>query len=127
MSLKRMPASLVRWLRDLRSGDFKQTQNYLCRIDSAGEKAFCCLGLFAHKDPRFKGAVSGKAFGDNYKNYEYGPYRQVYATELPEDVFRDMGLEPSLMTRLIDMNDCQGSTFAEVADVIEDHWKVNNP
>ena len=128
MSTKRMPAQLTRWLRDLRSGQFEQTTNYLCRTDSAGYTGYCCLGVFAHKDPRFKGvAKKGKAFDDQYKDYTFGPYRQVYATELPEEVFTEMGLEHDLMARLVDMNDCQASSFAEIADVIEAHWKVNNP
>lgn len=35
----------MKWLKDLRSGDFKQGVGALCKHDGLGGHAFCCLGV----------------------------------------------------------------------------------
>ena len=34
-----------RWVAALRSGEYKQCRNTLCKIDKDGNRSYCCLGV----------------------------------------------------------------------------------
>lgn len=36
---------LTKWLKALRSGEYKKGRGALCRIDKKGNESFCCLGV----------------------------------------------------------------------------------
>lgn len=36
---------IKQWISVLRTGEYKQGKNYLCRIDSNNKKQYCCLGV----------------------------------------------------------------------------------
>lgn len=39
------PTFKAEWVKNLLSGNYKQTKGALCKVRAKGEKAFCCLGL----------------------------------------------------------------------------------
>ena len=47
-----------KWTEALRSGSFKQATGHLCKVDDAGKRTYCCLGVAcvlyqeAHPDAR---------------------------------------------------------------------------
>lgn len=93
------PELKAKWVAALRSGEYKQTGGHLRYCDLNGNpKGYCCLGVLCDvMDPEGWGA----RFHDD-----------------------DAGLpEPSMVgahqPTLIDMNDREGRSFAEIADFIE--------
>jgi hypothetical protein len=108
------PQIKQKWVDALRSGEYQQTQNYL-RTDNG----FCCLGVLCD--------LYGKE-----NNVEWEPSThsknaymfQNMATGLPLSVMEWVGVEgynPLVNGgpfTLAELND-KGSTFNEIADVIE--------
>jgi hypothetical protein len=139
----------AKWLAALRSGEYKQTQGVLAHtFFSEGENGevtgYCCLGVLcdlAVKDGVIPPPV--KDYGGDWKYgafdrvlYDEGDYKEYDTSEtgLPMTVREWAGLdvsdedpkwtdptpdEPSNYT-LAGAND-SGKTFAEIADIIEEH------
>jgi hypothetical protein len=119
------------WAKALRSGDYEQGQDYLCR-----DGKFCCLGVLCEIRGLPKEVIPGSAQPDNiYYGFEglvSGGSRSVQQSVIPwaaqstilEDlnlhqvVEDDVGDKRPLHTHLICMND-EGKTFNEIADYIE--------
>lgn len=117
------------WIEALRSGEYEQGQEYL-----NSEKGFCCLGVLcdiAIKEgviPDWREKPEPQAYG---QGHELIAVKWVLgsASLLPREVHDWAGLkrddEFSTLgylgdgTSLASMND-NGSTFAEIADVIEE-------
>lgn len=104
-----------KWLSALRSGDYKQTQGFLRKEDG-----FCCLGVLCD--------LYGKEHNVEWDLVEdgdrdYYEFQDKTAT-LPLPVVEWAGVgspNPSICGRsLADRND-GGSTFNEIADLIEEH------
>lgn len=114
-----------RWLTALRSGEYPQITGVL-----HNDEGFCCLGVLselAHKD----GVVTRTRTNDDY--YAYGSEKA--AGVLPAEVINWAGLEEPVPVVLLtlrqdagdevvyglaDLNDGEGWTFDEIADVIEE-------
>jgi len=123
------------WVRNLRSGEYEQGRGAL-NVDGN----FCCLGVLCQMAAD-QGVIAQPTltrelvstlpyvqYGTHtVARYEHGattmPPQKVYEWagihSLPED-FKD--IESDLYgRRLADMND-SGKTFAQIADIIEEHW-----
>jgi hypothetical protein len=107
------PQIKQKWVDALRSGDYQQGRNYL-RTDNG----FCCLGVLCD--------LYGK---ENNVEWEHSSYKDAYMFQntmavLPLSVVEWSGVEDGnpLVNgepfTLSGLND-QGSTFNEIADVIE--------
>lgn len=110
------PALKKEWLEALRSGDYQQGREYLCRITPSGhQERFCCLGVLADIGldadwlPRDKGTPA----------YEI---RKGHAGILMNADRKEVGLSSQDHHLLIGMND-RGATFADIADWIEENVK----
>ena len=104
-----------KWLSALRSGHYKQTQGLL--HDGSG---FCCLGVLCDLYGK-EHNVEWKLAEDDYSNnYEF----QEEPERLPLLVIEWAGVKqdyPEICeTSLAELNDT-GSTFNEIADLIEKH------
>ena len=100
-----------RWIRALRSGEYKQTQGSL--RDNSG---FCCLGVLCELAVRAK--VIGKPQQQHNDTFLYGKNEFV----LPRKVREWAGLKDSSgkygENSLVDLND-NGSRFKTIAKIIE--------
>ena len=103
-----------KWLSALRSGHYKQTQNYLY-----ADNGFCCLGVLCD--------LYGKEHNVEWNFDEDGNYYrfQDETGSLPLSVIEWAGVgshNPSIPgTSLVELNDT-GSTFNQIADFIEEHF-----
>lgn len=104
-----------KWVSALRSGDYQQTKNYLHT-----DNGFCCLGVLCD--------LYGKEHNvewDLVEDEDHNYYRfQDGEASLPLSVIEWAGVEdtnPSIPGKsLAELND-NGSTFNEIADLIEEH------
>jgi hypothetical protein len=109
------PQIKQKWVSALRSGEYQQTQRYLHKEDG-----FCCLGVLC--DLYIKENNVEWELLDVSTHYEF----QSYEKELPLSVIDWAGVEDAnpyiigVGTSLASLNDT-GSTFNEIADVIEEH------
>lgn len=105
-----------KWVKALRSGEYKKTAGMLCKVAKNGNKSYCCLGVLT----------------DLY-NKEHGIPRTVYGGYLKEEVrqWSDMNSVEGIIAgsghysgqTLADLNDCDNSkrSFKRIADIIEDN------
>jgi hypothetical protein len=119
------------WVDALRSGNYTQTQDTLCRVGDGpdGENTYCCLGVLLELIP----AVTSNKIedadneGKMILEYTYDNTGVPNCGRLPEAVTNIVELNLKLGVVgdddeeqiLIGMND-DGSTFDEIADYIED-------
>lgn len=100
-----------KWVAALRSGDYKQGQNYLCQGD-----CYCCLGVACELFIK-EGGELNKIQKNNY--YQYGGKDG----HLPEIVRDWLGLTfPQASwgnNSLLLLNDNEELDFNQIADVIE--------
>ncbi len=112
-----------RWLRDLRSGEFKQGRGRLRKFN--GE--YCCLGVLANQ-----GALENVASWTegNYGYYVGGGNIAILSAKLVtwSGLSDEFGVLPKpvqfgnkLCRSLTDLND-EGMSFKEIADVIEEQF-----
>ena len=105
------------WVKALRSDKYKQTKMHLRDADGVGDVGYCCLGvacdLYAQTHKR--GAWN------EYGSFVIGGIEED--SELPDRVARWLGIKStfgynSATVSLVDLNDDDGLTFAEIADHI---------
>ena len=106
-----------KWLNALRSGDYQQTQNYLHKEDG-----FCCLGVLCDlyiKENNEEWNLAVAEDGDR-DYYEF----QDKTGRIPLSVIEWAGVEdcnPNICGRSLAERNDTGSTFNEIADLIEKH------
>jgi hypothetical protein len=116
------------WTDDLRSGNFRQGHNWLCRQENDGICAYCCLGVLAklekmHETPR-KNNPKLTRFDDNAAGLtERIPQYETMSEygKLPTGVQVDFtSLEGNRVKaeNLSELNDA-GFSFIEIADIID--------
>lgn len=106
------------WVKALRSGKYKQTQGQLRNEEATEDRwkassktytGFCCLGVLCDL------AI---------KDGGLGPWDEQggidSCDDVPPTMMKWMGLENDMMGHLIELNDDEGLSFDEIADVIED-------
>lgn len=92
----------AKWVATLRSGNYQQGSNYL----RDNKNRCCCLGVLCDiVEPR----------GWRKSGFVYGHHLEQ---RMPDHINRRVGLRKELAISLAMMND-QGSSFAEIADWIE--------
>jgi len=107
------PQIKQKWVDALRSGDYKQGQNYL-----RTNNGFCCLGVLCD--------LYGKEHNVEWELVDAGIYYEFQDKKaiLPLSVIEWAGVEddnPEICeTPLSRLNDTR-STFNEIADLIEEH------
>lgn len=111
----KMPKLAKDWVRALRSGKYKQTNNRLKRMDP---DEYCCLGVACD--------VSG--FG-KWVNHGYSNYYRIGDTKgagskLAYKVRKALGISTKFEARLIELNDVESYGFPEIADAIEQWYKA---
>lgn len=102
-----------RWVSALRSGEYKQTCGLLRRSDG-----FCCLGVLSDL---VKDEIGAKWVDNIFYSNEGVQNTVLLSREVMEltGVY-GVGLHVAYLVRLND----SGSTFSEIADIIEKNWKV---
>lgn len=103
----------------LRSGEYKQSTSALHTADG-----YCCIGVLcalAHKENICK--LEPYIHSQGYFMYDGD------AALAPKSVRDWSGLKsangnlPLMDTQLVNLNDHQKKSFAEIADIIEQHWE----
>lgn len=102
------PQLKAQWLEALRSGKYVQTTGQLHNA-----KGFCCLGVLCN-------VVDPNAWDDG-DEWVYGEGENTTRdmVELPAGFKMRAKLSGSFEHKLVQMNDEQGMSFAEIADFIE--------
>lgn len=100
--------ALNKWIKALRSGEYKQTRGFLEK-----NGGFCCAGVackvFIPKEKQLvneKGELVGGWVDDDWKE-----------TRIVNKIANDM--DDRYLTHIVDMNDHLKLTFDEIADILE--------
>jgi len=102
-----------RWVKALRSGRYKQARGHL-----AGPDGFCCLGVLC---------TVLRAKVD--KTREQWVFEDVATAVLPRKVQKKAGMKTltgavsSIYIELSQENDLKGSSFKQIAEIIEQNWE----
>lgn len=102
-----------KWISALRSGQYKQGREFLCANDQ-----FCCLGVLCDLSEI-----------DEFKTKEHRAAEYLDQDQhLPEEVMRLTGMVSthgsSYNTPDLTVLNDEGSTFLEIADIIEKNWDI---
>ena len=121
------PISLI--INALRSGEYEQTTGAL-----QDEKGFCCLGVIAKevqiKTHKKEEIPTYNLRGDDLRNF---PKVFNYTNFLTPDgaftnskaIFRkELEIKNCRARSLINLNDDYNLTFLQIADFIEDNWRI---
>ena len=103
-------------LKALRSGKYKQTTNGLREYNK-----FCVLGVLLDVYDKSKWHLGKKIDGKLYYNSEWFYGRNNQDTCVPPSIARKIGLKLQDAYTLIDLNDYDQKTFAEIADWIDEN------
>lgn len=100
-----------RWIKDLRSGKYRQGQGRLVSNEVYADPSFCCLGVLAEGQdvPRRDGV------------FEFSGPAQVGIGLLPIEFCGKIGLRMDHRETLVMMNDRYAMSFGEIADWIEEN------
>jgi hypothetical protein len=104
-----------KWLKALRSGEYKQTQRFLKK-----DSGFCCLGVLTDLYINENGGswTQGITWYFPITISDGKPTTSIFASVLPYDILKNADLNMADTMDLADMNDT-GSSFKEIADYIE--------
>lgn len=120
------------WLTELRSGKYEQVKSSLRNTDEEGRVGYCCLGVLCELAEQ-AGVVTRTDPDDIGDSRYQGADRKgarfniTSTTYLPDAVIEWSGLGtddgdiPGTTESLASLND-HGSTFEEIADVIEEKF-----
>lgn len=115
---KMNPKIKRKWLKGLRSGQYSQTKDVLCKETKTGKCSFCCLGVLCNIHAEQTG---GHWTERDRKKGDIWPGILVYGkrdTMPPKIVTEWAGLTNDEATVLANMNDA-GSRFNQIANYIE--------
>jgi len=112
-----------RWIKALRSGEYKQARRSLLKIDNKGKESFCCLGVLCNEELDDDWVREG---GNDY-GFLRKQSEDVDSSELPEDFRIKIGLSDTDQRTLTQMNDgitdgissINRHSFSSIADWIE--------
>lgn len=108
------PELKAKWIAALRSGEYEQTTGALCRIgEDDGKPRYCCLGVLLE----VLGVPSEQIELRRAYQDEDGFYNRWGA--LSEGQTDKYGVHNQ--TTLMDMNDDDQQSFAQIADYIEEN------
>lgn len=89
----------AKWVKALRSGEYKQTDSQLDRVDEGGSVSHCCLGVLR----RVQGCTTYSSNG------------------MPSLKYR-AGLEKDQLDKLIFLNDVKSWSFRKIAYYIDRYY-----
>lgn len=128
---------MKKWVKALRSGQFKQGIGTLKQFNSDGQAQYCCLGVLCElyneemKKNHKKALVEKVCDDDSYFfKYRYTRFDGM-SVGLPEDVKTWSGISTSCgrfygdnnpLIPLDDLNDT-GAEFVTISDIIEKNWE----
>ena len=121
------PEIKEQWTTALRSGEYKQGKGHLHQKGENGlPDTYCCLGVLCDlavnvgATEKVFGADLGSGYEYRQDLYFYGRQPAVLPNEVQEwaELETDAGISPDGTIQLTALNDT-GSTFAEIADIIE--------
>ena len=130
MQTSKQKAVVRRWVKNLRSGQYKQGTGYLVTIEKGVDK-FCCLGVLCDMAVRAKVISPPKEVSESdgtrvYLYEETGiPWRDLLTTHLPKAVQKWAGMASGIgefsnpvsgKYSLAELND-SGKTFKTIAKV----------
>ncbi len=106
---KMVPANKAKWIKALRSGEYRQGRACLYSVDDDGQGSFCCLGVFADViiAPSRLEVIHGE-----------GVVRGAAHGFLPA-LWK--GLSQWVQEKLVYLNDEEMYTFDQIADWIEEN------
>ena len=108
-----------RWIDALRSGEYKQTQSFLCHKDARDGDQFCCLGVLTDlflQDRGYEWTYNDEQDDGPYISYETLPDDVVVWAGLDSnDPTVDFDAESSVC--LSKLND-NGVSFTQIADIL---------
>lgn len=122
-------SDVKKWVKALRSGDYQQSIQHLCREDEVGgDFEFCCLGVACDilieadwiKD-RESTVWSIGVYEDLVMTYTGDKYKWGFTetTSFPsQKILNEMGLDTAYAQELAELND-RGWTFKRIANKIE--------
>lgn len=126
-----------RWFVALRSGDYKQTKEYLSIIVDDAQH-FCCMGVACHlgKIPTLEHNIYSLPDGTyiTYGEDEYDNDEAMSETTLPTIGQQWLGVTssdpevnlPSGSESLATLNDSRGWSFEQIADAVEQYGFVHH-
>lgn len=108
----------AKWIAALRSGEYQQGSCALQSRDTAGRPAFCCLGVLCDvaQVPEMGDSPATYIFDDGEP--DTGSLRGRLRTEFGANGNGVLG-------HLIEMNDKDQASFAQIADYIDQHVPVD--
>lgn len=132
MTDKMDPYWKTEWLRELRSGKWKQAKSNLRVVDKDGTYSYCCLGVlqnitgapFPRSDHGEMTATACKLTGvSNLGDFPCGPInisvKEEIVTVNGKLISDDMEMK---ISALYELNDDLGWNFNQIADFIEEHF-----
>lgn len=110
----------TKWVAALRSGKYQQTRRMLHRLedDVDTDRGHCCLGVLC-EILKEEGKIISQIQDDDKVCEYYGKEDVLSSSDIPTTILTEIGLSVNAETNLINMNDDEHKTFAEIADYIE--------
>jgi hypothetical protein len=125
------------WLKDLRSGNFQQTNGTLAKTQDGRKYEYCCLGVLGMRCGLLEKQDDGElGSGTIYKKAKKGMNGYLAKPKLFDSFsasntalkFRGRPiLSVKAQKKLAEMNDTDGSNFRKIADWIEKNIKPRVP
>lgn len=134
----------MRWIAALRSGEYRQTNDKLCRIYNEGTQcSHCAMGVLADLYQRETGELNTWPNKDGYGNVSFkdetnGTWSSIF---IPTEVKQWAGIRNGLgafkesqwidtedrgslcCTSVVALNDDARLPFTDIADIIEQNWE----
>lgn len=105
--------NLRKWIKALKSGEYKKTTERLKRADRfCGMGVGCDLFIREHKTFRWKGSEIQKDNGG-------GDYTYYISGEAPREVLKWLGISDSFQSKVIAWNDEEKLSLKEIGTEIE--------
>ena len=108
------PEIKAQWLAALRSGEYRQGKG---ELEGSGGR-FCCLGVLCHLAHK-QGVVERTDGPEGQGWYDDEDARLPYSVRDWSGMTSDIGLIEEGKASLVFLNDLDGRTFDQIADVIE--------
>lgn len=105
------------WVAALRSGQYKQGQGALCKINGK-ERRFCCLGVLCDLGKSKSWVPSPLA--EDGQMLAFHQDGRGWVASLPSRIAKQINLNGDEHAILVQMND-SGKSFKEIADWIEEN------
>lgn len=106
------PRLTKRWIKALRSGEYKQGQCYLKKEDK-----YCCLGVLIE-------VVNGPEIFEPFKDYLFQVIKGTpNCCSLPQDIINKIEISYEIVSNLINMNDNLNYSFDQIANYLEEELK----